>query len=319
MSRRFYTPPTDQVAGAHDHERADRRKATCAPPSMARGRRPGPAPPAGSKCVGAIGDTALYVFDYTWAPPPPPPGPTQSYQVYERPVLQAQIDRDFTLDETAKMAEGAQAQLQQDVGVVEQTNATIRERNARISEALGRVAGVDLGEDREAWLKWWMKRKGYSYIPPENRPKKTVNVQVPLPYVPQKGPDALTQGASSAQPQYCMLYDHDKGQNPTWNKCFAAGTRDRDPRWPTRDPNLAGRRSRREWPRFARPAHASRSSRYTSPAQSRTLRLVIAGEAIVTTDGHPFLMPGSGWTRAGDLEPGDLVQSFQGPARVEAC
>ena len=222
--RRFYAPPTDQQT-QHMIMNGPTPESSVRPTQYGSGTPPGSGPPDGSKCVGAIGDTALYIFDYTWAPPPPPPGPTQSYQQYERTVLQAQIDRDFVLDETAKMAQGAQAQLQQDVNLVEQANATTRERNARISEALGRVAGVDMGEDREAWLKWWMKRMGYSYIPPEQRTKKTVNVQVPLPYVPQKGPDQLTQGASSPQPQYCMLYEHDKGQNPRWGPCFAAGTR----------------------------------------------------------------------------------------------
>ncbi len=65
-------------------------------------------------------------------------------------------------------------------------------------------------------------------------------------------------------------------------------------------------------------AHASIVSVHQSQA-SRTLRLVVNGEAIVTTDGHPFLKPGSGWTRAGDLKPGDEVQTIQGRARVEAC
>ena len=127
-------------------------------------------------------------------------------------------------DEAAKMAAGAQAQLQHDVNMVEEANATIRERNARLSEALRRVAGQDLGEDRETWLKWWMKRKGYSYIPPENRPKQTVNVQVALPYVPQRGPDVITEGGAGPQPKYCMLWEHDKGQAPKLGKCFAAGT-----------------------------------------------------------------------------------------------
>jgi intein/homing endonuclease len=51
---------------------------------------------------------------------------------------------------------------------------------------------------------------------------------------------------------------------------------------------------------------------------SRTIRLVVGGEALVATEGHPFLTPGSGWKRAGDLKPGDDVQTIRGRARVEA-
>ncbi len=165
--RRFYAPPSVAQTPACSST-GHRRTAACARPSLARRPPPGTAPPTGSQMRRERSVIPPCTsIDYTWAPPPPPPGPTKSYQQYEKSVLQAQIDRDFALDETAKMAEGAQAQLQHDVNVVEEANATIRERNARLSEALRRVAGQDLGEDREAWLKWWMKRKGYSYIPPE--------------------------------------------------------------------------------------------------------------------------------------------------------
>ena len=142
--RRFYTPPTDQQSQQMIMN-GPTPETSVRPTQYGSGTPPGSGPPDGSKCVGAIGDTALYIFDYTWAPPPPPPGPTQSYQQYERTVLQAQIDRDFVLDETAKMAEGAQAQLQQDVNVVEASQRHNPGAERRISEALRRVAGVRYG------------------------------------------------------------------------------------------------------------------------------------------------------------------------------
>ena len=127
--RRFYAPPS--VAQTQSMFVNGQPPASYQRPAMFGSRPPkGSVPPDGSKCVGAIGDTSLYIFDYTWAPPPPPPGPTKSYQVYERTVLQAQVDRDFEFTEAAKMAAGAQAQLQHDVNVVESANAMIRERNA---------------------------------------------------------------------------------------------------------------------------------------------------------------------------------------------
>src|SRR5206468_11325481 len=105
------------------------------------------------------------------------PDPTSFYQEFERSQLQAKLDRDFEFNEAMKMAAGAQSQLEHDVGVVEASNATIRETNMRLAEALRRVSGQDFGTDREAWLKWWMAHRGYRYIPPEERPKATIDVQ----------------------------------------------------------------------------------------------------------------------------------------------
>ena len=107
-----------------------------------------------------------------------------SYQSYERNLLQAQINAEFQLQEANKVAAGAQAQLANDVNVIEAINGTIRERNARLAEALRRVSGKDLGEDREAWLKWWLESRGYKYIAPKDRDKATVDMQVALPYFP---------------------------------------------------------------------------------------------------------------------------------------
>ena len=58
------------------------------------------------------------------------------------------------------------------------------------AEALRRVTGKDLGEDREAWLKWWLESRGYKYIPPKDRDKATVDMQVALPVLPHLGPAA---------------------------------------------------------------------------------------------------------------------------------
>ncbi len=315
--RRLYSPPTDQeVKGAllagpspQSYER----------PALFQSRTPhGLGPPEGSKCIGAVGDTALFVYDYTWAPPPPPPGPTKGYQQFEQSVLQAQIDRDFALEETAKMAAGAQAQLQNDVGVVEQANATIRERNARLSEALTQVAGVDLGEDRERWLKWWMERKGYTYIAPEKRERAVVNVQVPLPYVPQSGPEVITQGGAGPQPKYCMLYEHDKGSLPLWGKCFGSGTTVLTPTGPRPIEALkAGELVMGSDDEICGLSAVAVAAVHLSSAL-RTLRLKIGAEVIVTTDGHPFLRAESTWARAGDLKPGDWVITRTGRARVQS-
>jgi hypothetical protein len=316
-ARRFYTPPSGADLQALFLD--PRFSAPVLP--LQTGSAP-PGPPPGSRVVGSFGTTVLLIYDYTWALPPPPPkptpDPTTAYQQYETSILQAQINRDFELVESAKMAAGAQAQLQHDVDMIEQANATIRERNARLAESLRRVAGKDLGEDRGAWLKWYMNRRGYSYTPANVRGKGTVDVQVPLPYVPQSEPPGLASVGGNVTPGWCMLWRHDKGQPPQTGVCFAATTAVLTPDGPRaiavlRAGDLVVSGDAREAP--SRTAAVLTVRQAPSP---RTLRLVIRGEPIVTTDGHPFLKLGSGWTKAGDLAPGDDVLTRDGRARVEA-
>jgi hypothetical protein len=284
-------------------------------------------PPPGSKPVGfsqRFGE--LYVYDYTWEPEwakkKRPPDPSSKYQSFERSQLQAKLDRDFEVNETAKMLEGAQAQLQQDVNVLEAGNAVVRERNARLAEALRRVSGKDFGDDKEAWLKWYLERRGYKYIAPAERTKPTLNVQVALPYVPQAGSPLITEGGGGGAPGgpgYCLIYDHEKGQRPKLKPCFAAGTTVETPDGPraieslkpgdlvlTGDSPLEGttRRGRVEV------VHRSTSD--------RTLALTIGGETLVATQGHPLWKLGQGWVPAGALQVGDRVATRSGSMRVEA-
>src|SRR5262249_13416295 len=168
--RRFYMPPTASQIGNSTSE--------LIPDGFLlplKTDSPPPWPPKpGAKQVGVVDGVVLFIYDYTWAPKGPPPkyhDPTPEYQQYERNLLQAKINAEFQLEEAAKVAGGAQAQLANDVNVIEATNGTIRERNARVTEALRRVTGKDLGEDREAWLKWWLESRGYKYIAPKDRDK----------------------------------------------------------------------------------------------------------------------------------------------------
>ena len=286
-----------------------------------------PGPPPGSRPVGWNKEHGgLFIFDHSWAPPPAPkpkPDPSVPYQSFEKSQLQAQIDRDFEISETAKMADGAQAQLQQDVDAIEAGNATTRELNARLAEALRRVSGKDFGDDKEAWLKWSMERRGYQYIPPAERPRSTVDVQVPLPYVPQAGPPVVTGGGAGGGTgaPWCMIWEHEKKAHSEWtriSKCFAAGTPVLTPEGPRPIEALrpgdrvltADGPDRPPRPGPIRAVHRSNAD--------RTLGLSIGGEVTVTTEGHPLWKVDKGWTRAGDLRAGDAVATRAGRATLEA-
>jgi hypothetical protein len=292
-------------------------------------RRSGP--PPGSLNVG-YSEThgPLYILDHNWYPallknPPPssgPPSPSTKYQTFERAQIQAGLDRDFEIAETAKMAQGAQAQLQEDVNTIEAGNAVTRELNARLAEALRRVSGKDFGDNKEAWLKWYMERRGYKYIPPQERPRPTVDVQVPLPYVPQSGPPVVNQGGGDGGKKWCMLWEHEKlahSESTARGSCFAAGTIVLTPEGPraietlqagdlaltSKEPSLRATR-----PGLIAAVHHSRAD--------RTLAITIGGETLVVTRGHPLWKLGRAWIAAGDLRVGDRVATRSGSSLVEA-
>jgi Pretoxin HINT domain len=284
-------------------------------------------PPPGSVNVGyneAHGP--LYIFDHSWTPAwakKPSSSPSSKFQTFERSQIQAALDRDFEISETAKMAEGAQAQLQQDVNTIEAGNAVTRELNARLAEALRRVSGKDFGDNKEAWLKWYMERRGYKYIPPEERPRPTVNVQVPLPYVPQSGPEVVTQGGGgSGDSKWCMIWEHEKLAHSEWTarrQCFAAGTIVLTPEGPRAIETL--RASELVLTSDGPSDLANRPGRVFAVHHSRadrTLALTIGGETVVATGGHPLWKLGRGWIAAGELQVGDQVATRSGSSTVEA-
>jgi hypothetical protein len=315
--RRFYAPPSvAQVEGLFIDPQVGR------PTLPLQFNSSPPGPPPGSRAVGSIGNMDLFIFDYHWGFPQLPksiPDPSGSYQQFEKNQLQAKVDADFEFTEAAKVASGAQAQLEHDVGVVESANSRIRETNSRLLEALRRVSGQDLGADREAWLKWWMARRGYVYAPPGERPRPTVDVQVALPYVPASGPPNLTVGGGGGGGRgWCLIWDKEKGRPPVIKQCFAEST-------PVLTPT--GMRPIETLGVGHRVVVAEGLDGHLGSATivgvhrghaARTLRIQLAGEAITTTDGHPFWKQHGGWTRAGDLKPGDVLRARDGSDRAIA-
>ena len=161
-------------------------------------------------------------------------------------------------------------------------------------------------------------KRGYQYIPPKDREKATVNMQVALPYFPTSGPPRIANGNSASNPGYCLVYDHEKGQPPRTGQCFAAGTRVLTPGGMRAietlrkgDLVLSGGDAQ------GLPAIDAIVSVYQSTA-SQTLRLLAGGESIVTTPGHPFAQPDTRWTKAGDLKVGDLILTSGGTVAIDA-
>ncbi|WP_436717822.1 polymorphic toxin-type HINT domain-containing protein [Roseiconus lacunae] len=58
-------------------------------------------------------------------------------------------------------------------------------------------------------------------------------------------------------------------------------------------------------------------TRTTARPPSDTMRLMVAGESITATVGHPFWVTGKGWTMAKELNPGDRLHGLHGSVPIE--
>ena len=223
-----------------------------------------------------------------------------------RPVFSREFDVPIgeMVRETQASAAVAQRQLASDVATLDRTNATIRESNEPVLQALKGVTGADLGEDGAAWNRWWTDREGYAVMTSQDTAKPTFFEDVPLGYTPQAGP------AIVAGPVIGFVRSH---------SCFAGGTTVRtiEGERPiesiragdlvlVQDTNSGGL------------AYQAVVTAYHNPP-SPTLRVGLeGGEAVVVTGIHRFWKAGKGWTMARDLKAGDLVRALGGVATVSA-
>ncbi len=180
------------------------------------------------------------------------------------------------------------------------------------------VSGKDFGSDREAWLKWWMEKRGYTYIAPKDRDKATFNVQVALPYLLASGPARVMNGNTISNPGYCIILDHEKGAPPKTGQCLAAGTLVLTPAGVKTIESLQCGDRVMSGPDADGVRHAETIAAVQQSTASTTLRLRVGGDSIVTTASHPFAKAGHGWIRAGDLRAGDQILSASSPMRIEA-
>jgi hypothetical protein len=146
----------------------------------------GPSSGAAMNAASSYG-TGLYWYNRTLSNAGAP-DPILAYQLFEAQIIQQMILLDWVLSETQKMTLGAQVQQANDVKTLEAYNASVRQTNTRAGEALASVTGRSLGDDREAWVRWWHAERGYVYNPPNPPRKQTHLWTVPLPYMPAIGP-----------------------------------------------------------------------------------------------------------------------------------
>ncbi len=185
-------------------------------------------------------------------------------------------------------AEAAQQRLAADVNEIEAANRRAEAENPRIIQVLRDAAGAppDLKADEESCNVWWYDALGYSYQSP---PRVTI-VENAVPYYPP----------------------------PLVVTCFAAGTSVR---------TLAGPRpieAIRGGDQVLAQDEASGALAFQPVVfihhnpPGKTLRVSFAdGTSVVSSVYHRFWRVNRGWAMARELEPGDILRTLGGRARVE--
>ena len=203
--------------------------------------------------------------------------------------------------EARKSAVTAQGQLQNDVSVLETANAEINRLNERVLPILKVISGADLGAKPEAWETWWLDQVGFRIIPQKASDTTTIVEQVPIAYQPAPVPIGEV-----IAPVAIRLS----------TSCFGKGTLVR---------TLSGTQAIET----LRPGDLVLSQNIKTGAlgyepvlrvhhnpPSRTFRIVVGDETIVSSEFHRFWKAGRGWVMARDLKAGDTLRTLGGLAAV---
>ncbi|HEU5118396.1 MAG TPA: polymorphic toxin-type HINT domain-containing protein, partial [Isosphaeraceae bacterium] len=199
----------------------------------------------------------------------------------------------------------AERQLEQQVRALNLANASIEAWNTRVVSSLTTLTGQDLGNDGEAWAKWWLNDQGYAYSPKPESPRATLVEDVPLAFNQTPVSPRVING-----PVVGYVRAH---------SCFAFGT-------PVQTRNgLKAIESIQLGDQVLTQDGSSGKLAYQPVIfthhnrPSTTLKITLdQGESIVATPIHRFWKAGEGWAMARELKPGDLIRSVDGLARIDA-
>jgi tetratricopeptide (TPR) repeat protein len=211
----------------------------------------------------------------------------------------------------------AEQQLEADVRVLQAYNVEVQLSNQSILQVLSSATGLDLGEDRTAWVKWMADLLGYAPTLTTSSPTTpTVVEQVPLAYQPQGVPVTTFTQPTGFQVSvdhitsvHCALYPD----------CFGAGT-------PVR--TLEGSRPIESLrpgdlvltqdPRSGVLRYQAVVAIYHNPPQPTERVTTESGEAFAVTRIHWLWKAGKGWVMARELKPGDALRTLGGLATVRS-
>jgi tetratricopeptide (TPR) repeat protein len=203
--------------------------------------------------------------------------------------------------EAQKTAFVAGRQLDSDVAAIDEYNQGLAQLNDRVLPVLKDVSGLDLDAKPLEWKKWYISQIGYRLNQMQASEKSTVVEDVPLAYQPQPVP--IGQIFSPAIGIRVM-------------SCFGAGTLVRT--LTGLEPIEAlkvGDQVLTQSTRTGALAYKPIVTVHHNPP-SKTFRVKLGGETIVSSEFHRFWKAGQGWVMARDIKDGDLIRTLDGPSAV---
>jgi len=204
--------------------------------------------------------------------------------------------------EAQKSASVAQQQLRNDVDAIRQYNDSLRDINDRVLPVLDEVSGLALGPNPLAWQKWFVDLLGFrlNQLQASNNP--TIIENVPLAYQPQPVPISSFIGPIAV----------------TRVSCFGAGTlvRTLGGLEPIESLKVGDQVLSQTTTTGALGYKPVLVVHHNPP--SKTFRIKLGEETIVSSHFHRFWKAGSGWVMARDLKEGDPVRTLNGTVKVTA-
>jgi hypothetical protein len=212
----------------------------------------------------------------------------------------------------------AQQQLAADAQTIDDYNATIQAANGHVRQVLMDSVGLDLGQDRTAWQRWFIDLLGYA--PGQSKSSSeppTIVEDVPIAYQPQSSPTVVDQ-PQSAQfvrlPEFIRL----PGRPAEHSYCFGAGT-------PVQTiDGLHAIESLRLGDQVLTQDCRTGVLKYQPVIMAlhnppnATLRIELRNDSIVLTGIHRVWKAGHGWVMARELKPGDTLRTLGGTAEIKS-
>jgi hypothetical protein len=182
-----------------------------------------------------------------------------------------------------RIAANTQGQIEDDVRLLEQTNAQIDQTNGRALPILESLTNQNFGVDPDQWKNWWADQLGFVVESRYSENKPTVT-QVLIPH----------------------------------SACFAAGTLVQTVAGPRKIEAIAvgDRVLSQQTSTGGLSFQPVLATHINGPAG--TARITVDGETIVSTGIHRFWKAAAGWTMARDLKPGDRLRMIGGIVTVES-
>jgi len=202
--------------------------------------------------------------------------------------------------EAQTTAVAAGQQLDRDVQSIRDYNSSLRELDDRVVPVLQDISGLDLGTKKQEWQNWFIDQVGFQAVSTRTTPPPTMVEDVPLDYQPREIPLSSFVGPIAVQRI----------------SCFGAGTPVHTlsgPR-PIQDLTVGDQVLTQNTRTGALDYHPVLVVHHNPP--SRTFKVALGGEIIVSSAFHRFWKAGQGWVMARDLEVGDRIRTLNGTVKV---